>query len=190
MGFPSDLDLANGIENGNIQDCGFDCGHIKIANEIEGPSKHVIAGKSVQRKSKMPRESSRMSIPPSILRRYGEVTIGVDYFYINGNCFLIIISKHIKFYQCLCVKDTSSETFLQTVTKLSPIYKVRGFKIKTIHADRQFEPCEAALKDMGMTLDFCDAGGHIPFVEIGIQFIKTRVRCIRSMIPPKVRRIP
>ena len=98
LGFPSDIYLANGIENGNIQDCGFDRRHIKIANEIEGPSKHAVAGKSVQRKSKMPRESSRLSIPPSILRRYGEVTIGVDYFYINGNCFLITISKHIKFF--------------------------------------------------------------------------------------------
>ena len=67
LGFPSDLDLAKGIENGNIQDCGFDWRHIKIANEIEGPSKHAIAGKSVQRKNKMPRKSSRMSIPPSIL---------------------------------------------------------------------------------------------------------------------------
>ena len=30
----------------------------------------------------------------------------------------------------------------------------------------------------------------MPFVERGIQFIKTRVRCIRSMIPTRVRRIP
>ena len=80
--------------------------------------------------------------------------------------------------------------FLRTVSQLKSVYNVRGFKIKTIHADRQFEPCEAALKEMDMTPDFCDAGGHVPFVERGVQFIKTRVRCIRSMIPSKVKRIP
>ena len=63
-----------------IKDCGFDRRHIKIANEILGPSKHTITEKSVKRKSKMPRESSSLSIPPSIINRYGNVTIGVDYF--------------------------------------------------------------------------------------------------------------
>ena len=73
---PSDKDFSHGLETGGIKECGVDRRHINIANEIYGPSKHAVEGKSVQRTNRMPRENTTTSLPPSILRRYGDVTIG------------------------------------------------------------------------------------------------------------------
>ena len=61
----SDTDLADAIDKGGIQECGIEQKHIKIANVIYGPAKAAIEGKTVQRKNKMPCESSMLlSIPP------------------------------------------------------------------------------------------------------------------------------
>ena len=45
----------------------------------------------------MPREDQILGVPPSILKHYGEVTVGIDVMHINGVAFLINIAKHIKF---------------------------------------------------------------------------------------------
>ena len=36
----------------------------------------------------------------------------------------------------------------------------------------------------------CDTNAHVQFVERGIRFVKERIRCIRSMLPSKIKRIP
>ena len=68
---PLDNDFADTIDKGGIKECGVDRRHIKIANIILGSTKAAIEGKTVQRKSKMSRDSSLIShIPPSIIERY------------------------------------------------------------------------------------------------------------------------
>ena len=94
---PSDDDLADSIDKGGVQECGIDRRHIKIANIIFGPAKAAVEGKTVQRKNKMPRDSSMiLSIPPSIIDRYGNMAFGIDVLHINKHPYIIAISKHIK----------------------------------------------------------------------------------------------
>ena len=98
---PSDVDLADAIEKGGIQECGIDWRHTKIANIIYDPAKAAIEGKTVQRKNKIPRDSSMLLIiPPSIIERYEYVSLGVDVLHINKRLYVIAVSKHIKYTQC------------------------------------------------------------------------------------------
>lgn len=94
---PSDKDFTDSIEIGRIKKCGIDQRHISVANEIFGPNEHALYGNTVQRPNKMPRDSSSINIPPSILKRYGDVTLGVDVLHINGVSFLFSTAKHLKF---------------------------------------------------------------------------------------------
>ena len=44
---PSDVDLANEIDKGEIKECEIDRRHIKIANVIYQPTQAVVEGKTV-----------------------------------------------------------------------------------------------------------------------------------------------
>ena len=99
---PSDKDFAEAIDTGGINECGIDRRHIKIANIILGPAKTTVEGKTVQRTNKMPRDSGLIThIPASILEMYGMVTLGIDVMYINKRPFILSVSKHIKYFQCM-----------------------------------------------------------------------------------------
>tara|TARA_B110001450_G_C17463727_1_gene417277 strand:+ start:106 stop:537 length:432 start_codon:yes stop_codon:yes gene_type:complete len=76
---PSDVNCANALDKGGIQECGINRQHIKIANIIWGLPKASIKGKTVQRTNKMPRESGIIThIPPTISEQYGKVALGVS----------------------------------------------------------------------------------------------------------------
>ena len=65
-----------------------------------------------------------------------------------------------------------------------------GFVVKVIYADQAFESCKTELSEQGITLYCCDTNSHVPFIERAIRFVKERVRCVRSMLRKKIKRIP
>ena len=59
-----------------------------------------------------------------------------------------------------------------------------------VYADRAFAPCKTALNEESIYLNCCDKHSHVDFVEREIRFIKERIRCVRSMIPKKIKKVP
>ena len=73
---------------------------------------------SIQRKNKIPRDSSLIiNITPSIIERYGMVTLGIDVLHINKRPYVITISKHIKYIPCTGTTSKNTDTFLATIKK-------------------------------------------------------------------------
>ena len=62
--------------------------------------------------------------------------------------------------------------------------------VKTIYADQAFESCKTELGEQGITLLCCDTNSHVPFIKQGIRFVKERVKCVRSILPKEIKRIP
>lgn len=67
---------------------------------------------------------------------------------------------------------------------------LRGSNIKKIYTDRAFEPCREKLAEMHIELVCCDKNAHVHFVERRIRFSKERVRCIRFMLPKRIKKVP
>jgi hypothetical protein len=88
---PSDEDFANGLETGGIKECGVSRRNIIIAKAIFGPNKHSVEGKTVQRTNNMPWDDYVLGVPPSILKHYSKVTVGIGVMHVNGVAFLINI---------------------------------------------------------------------------------------------------
>ena len=121
----------------------------------------------------MPRESGLITnLPQSILERYGMVTLGLDVMHINDRPFVLSVSKHIKYFQCIGARNKFVKTFLSTIEKMKAEYMVRGFVIKMIYTDRAFITCETELNKQGIQLVCCDTNAHVQFVERGIRFVK------------------
>jgi hypothetical protein len=114
--------------------------------------------------------------PPSILEHYSKVTVGIYVMHVNGTPYLINTAKHLKFIQCICIRNKSDAIYVAAIKKMDAIYKLRGFKITTMYADRAFEHCKEALAVEGIDLIWCDANAHVHFVERCIRFIKERIR--------------
>ena len=110
--------------------------------------------------------------------------------HINKRPYIIAISKHIKYIQCIGTENQSITTFLATIEKFKADYMIRGFVVKVIYADQAFELCKTELNEQGITLYCCDTNSHVPFIEQAIRFVKERVRFVRLMFPKKIKRIP
>ena len=179
---PSNIDFVDAIDEGRIKECGVDRRHIKITNIIFGPTKAAIEGKTVSRKNKMPRDSSLIThIPPSIIKKYEMVTLGINVLYFNDCPFIIAVSKHIKFFQCMGTSNKDVTTFLAEIQEMKSDYMLRGFRIKMIYTDQAFESSKTELSEQGINLYCCDTNSYVPFIERGIIFVKERldvsVRC-------------
>ena len=86
-------------------------------------------------------------------------------------------------------RNKSVKTFLYTIEKMKAGYMVQGFVLKMIYADQAFATCETELNKQGIQLVCCDTNAHVQFIERGIRFVKERIRCVRSMLPSKIKRI-
>jgi hypothetical protein len=112
---PCDNDLANAIENNVIDNNPFTRRDVPIAKKIFGRDVPAMKGKTVKRKSKMPREDNISSIPPNIIKEYSNVHLSINVMHVNGIRFLISHSNHIGLLQTYCVRKNNRETILSCI---------------------------------------------------------------------------
>ena len=100
----------------------------------------------MQIKNKMPRDVSLITkIPSSIIDRYGNMSLGIDVLNVNRRPYIIVISKHIKYIQCMETANKNTNTFLATIKKFKSDYMIRGFVVKMIYVDQAFKSCKTEL---------------------------------------------
>jgi hypothetical protein len=185
---PSDVDLANAIEHNVIGNNPFTRRDVRIAKKLFGPDIPAMKGKTVKKKSKMPREDEISDIPSNIIKEYSNVHLSIDVMHVNGIKFLISYSKHIGLIQTYCVRKNNRETILECILKMIQSYKSRSvFNVVTIEADGAFECIKHDLQGdpYRVALTTCDADRHVETAERQIRFLKERIRSVRMMMPYK-----
>ena len=87
---PSDEDLSNAIENNVIGNNSFTYRDVVNANKLFGSDIAALKGKTVRRKSKLPREDATNDVPPAIVDQIKEgITLFVDIIHMNKVSFLV-----------------------------------------------------------------------------------------------------
>ena len=187
VGYPSDKDFLRMIDNKVMRNCSITRRDIKLARQIYGKNKAAIQGKSVRTQVRHVREELSL-VPESVLRNYKEVTLSVDVFHVNGTRFLGTISRHINHRTVQALTNMKKSTLLRSIQSITAKYKARGFTVRTIFADNQFECLRNDLMELEITLNVTAADEHEPFIERSIRTMKERVRCIFNNTPFK--RVP
>ena len=119
-------------------------------------------------------------IPAPILEHQRNVTLCVDFFFVQGLGFLHTISRGIGFRTVVPVADRSYKTILKEVTRVINIYQTRGLNVLDVHADSEFACLREALRPISMNIVTADS--HVGEVERSIRTIKERLRsCVHGL---------
>jgi hypothetical protein len=74
------------------------------------------------------------------MSRYQDVTFAGDIMYVNTIPFCMSVSRHIKFGTAEMITSETSKTLLTAITQVKRAYAQRGFALRTMLLDGQFEP--------------------------------------------------
>jgi hypothetical protein len=183
IGYPSNKEFMKMIDNNLIVNCAVTRRDVIIARDVFGPNIDMIKGKTVRQQPGHVREDIS-PVPAYILKSYGNVIISIDIFHVNGIKFFRSISRHIHFRLTTSIRDAKKATLMNCITKVSALYATRGFSVKQIHGDNEFQCIATEMADKhGITFHPVARGSHEPFIERDNRTSKERCRCTFNALP-------
>ena len=140
VGRPSDKDFIKILKASSLPNCPVTPRHVLIANELFGPNIGSLKGKTTCRAP--PIVDSPVSVDlTTILKHYGEVTLCVDFMYVNKVPLPVTLSRNIKFGTMEAVADRKEATILKCIKGEVTLYRKAGFKVNTALMDGEFVHC-------------------------------------------------
>lgn len=183
LGYPSTKAFLRMIDNNMIKNCAVTRRDVKISDDIYGVNANIVKGKSVRRQPPHVREDI-LPVPPDILERYGDITLAIDVYHINGIRFFRSISRHLMFRTTQAIADAKAGTLFKQVKRVVSRYALRGFKVVQIYGDNEFNCIKDRLmEDLHVTFHSVARGAHEPYIERDNRVSKERCRCIYSGLP-------
>ena len=182
VGRPSDTDFIKILKTSSLPNCPVSPQDVLIANELFGPDVGSLKGKTTRRAS--PIVDSPMSVDlTTILKHYGEVTLCVDFMYVNKVPLLVTLSRNIKFGTMEAVADRKEATILKCIKGVVILYRKAGFKVTTALMDGEFVPLRSGLAELGLRLNETSRDEHVGDIERYIRTVKERMRAIYNTLP-------
>ena len=128
----------------------------------------------------------RVDIPAPIIDEHTDLSLQIDFCYINGSPFFHTISDDICYCTTHACKSRSKAQIFLYLRKVQSKYHHRGFNITDYHSDNKFQKIEEEL--LPSTLHIRAAGQHTEKAERSIRTIKERTRSMVHSTP--YRRMP
>ena len=182
VGRPSDKDFIKILKTSSLPNCPVTPRDVLIANELFGPDIGSLKGKTTHRAP--PIVDSPVSVDlTTILKHYGEVTLCVDFMYVNKVPLLVTLSRNIKFGTMEAVADRNKATILKCIKGVVTLYRKAGFKVTTALMDDEFVPLRGGLAELGLRLNETSRDEHVGDIERYIRTVKERMRAIYNSLP-------
>ena len=197
LGRPSVKRFTAYIDNGFIRNCPVTPADVKRAHHIYGPDIAFLKGKTTQRPpSKHLATIVPTPLPSFIEKHHRELTICVDFFYVQRNIFLHFISRKVGYRTSVAVGNRSKSTIMKAVKQEIARYTNRGFTVVNIFADQEFECIRSDLASLHQQdnmrhiggpigLETCTTNEHVKEVERSIRTMKDTVRATVHGLPYK-----
>ena len=181
--FPSSTTLKKYVNNNLITNCKVNTDDINRAEIIYGPSEPYLEGHMVRRKPSIHDKIEKVPLPLIILQHHPKLALGIDFYFVNGNIFLLSKSQKVDFLTSQYCTSRSLRTIITVIEKVIHKYSCRGFEITDIHADNEFD--KEAFKDSIEPILFHTYGReeHVGFIERPVRTIKERCRSTCSAMP-------
>jgi hypothetical protein len=184
IGRPSTRTFMHIVENNLLPNCPINKRDIIAAEAILGPDVGSLKGKTVRRKADAV-NIKITDIPATIMSHYRDIIVGGDNMFVNKIPFFMTISRHIKFCTAEMLINQTSKTLLAAIKHVKSAYMKRGFNLKLMLMDGQFDHLRADLAGIQIELNTVSENEHVPEIERHIRTNKERTRCIYNMLPFK-----
>jgi Reverse transcriptase (RNA-dependent DNA polymerase) len=187
LGRPSQAKFEQVISSNMITNCPITVDDARRAIIIYGPDIASVKGKTTHAVP-APHEPSFQSvpIPAPILEHHRDITLCVDFFFVQGHAFLHVISRKLQHRVAYPVDDRRQATMKKCIDMSLQQYHARGFRVTDIHADHEFDCLRLNLLPINLNIVAPDS--HVGEVERSIRTIKERNRSTVHGLP--YRRLP
>ena len=181
IGRPDEAEFQSILRNGFIRNCPVTPDDARRALIIYGPDVATLKGKTTKAHA-APRTPTFQytPIPAPILGKHRNVTLCMDFFFVQGHAFYHTISRDIGFRTVSSVPDRKLKTILRETLTVIKLYQARGLTISDIHADNEFDCIREHVRPIVMNITPADS--HVGEAERSIRTIKERVRaCVHGL---------
>ena len=146
IGRPSTKDFIKYVEGNMLPNCPINKSDIVRAEEILGPNLGSLKGKTTRKTPSRVHIMALNDLPDELLEQHN-IKLAIDIMYINKVIpFINTTSCNIHFGMAEMIKNERKSTLMTSLKQIIDAYSARGFEIKHILANGQFE----CLKKSGM----------------------------------------
>jgi len=117
-----------------------------------------------------------------MLERHRQVALETNIMYINEVPFIITTSRNIHFCTAELIKNEKADTIATLIKQVIQMYQRRGFTIRQIHGDGQFEHIKKFFADTDIYINITGWIKHVPGVERLIRMLKERIRALVNQL--------
>lgn len=187
IGRPDEAHFQVILRRNMIRNCPVTPEDAKRALVIYGPDVATLKGKTTKT-SAAPHTPTfeAVPLPPPVLEHHRNVTLCIDFFFVQGHAYFHTISRDIGFRTVTPVSDRTMKTILRETHAVIKLYHARGFFVRDLHVDNEFECIRHHL--LPIVLNVVPADSHVGEVERSIRTIKERLRATIHGLPFK--RVP
>ena len=151
------------------------------SHTIYGPPLPPIQGRTRYQESPRVRETDIIQLPKELFDDLKNVTLGVDFHYVNGVAVFHSISRRIGYRTVSFPLSRLAVSIVEEMRKIFKIYNARGFRITEVHADKEFEKVENDILPVNMQI--CGVDDHVPEIERSVQTQKNENRLVCQAMP-------
>jgi hypothetical protein len=181
LGRPSEAEFYHILSGNLLRNCPVTVDDAKRALTIYGPDIATIKGKTTRTDAadRVPTFEA-VPLPPTIMEHHRNVTLCVDFFFVQGLTFLHTISRGIGFRTVSLVAERTKPIILKEVQAVLNVYTSRGFNVCDIHGDNEFNCIREHVRPVQVNI--VPADSHVGEIERSIRTIKERLRaCVHGL---------
>jgi hypothetical protein len=184
VGRPELKDFIRYIDGNSLPNCPINRQGAINAHTIFGRDLGSIKGKTTRRQLKGILRNAASNIPHELMAHYRDITLCIDIMFVNKISFFVSISRNIRFITAEVLDNRTQPSLMKALQRIHGIYRLRGFRIKLILGDSEFECIRGAIAThLQSQLNICGKDEHIPNIERCIRTTKERTRCTYNMTP-------
>ena len=169
------------VKDNWIRNCPITVGDVRRSHKIYGPPLPPVKGRTRYQSSRRVQETDIVQIPRNMYDELKDVTLCVDFYYVNGVTVFHSISRRIDYRTVSFPLSRSKDSIVNELKDIFKVYNARGFRITEIHADNEFGKVDKDVLPARMVC--CGVDDHVPEVERSIQTMKNDSRSTCHAMP-------
>lgn len=177
---PSPSAFSTLIAKSEIRNLPITVADAKRSADIYGSRVHM-KGRTTRKSPRHVPDTLPVDLPVSLLEEYKHVTACCDLFFVNRIPVFLGVARRIDYLWVHFPTSRDKSELLNCYNRFKRRIEARGFTIRDLHADTEFECLRYDVLPVILTCP--PRNGHVPEAERGVRYIKEGIRTTLHGLP-------